>query len=299
MSDGPPRQLIEELVSRWVHAGLRLVVVEGAYDQKFFAAVQREPHCDVAIRDIDVWEIDAVDVPDDLLVTHGLPDTGSKQRVVALGREIEALAHSEALRGVVDMDLDRFLQVDFRSATVLYTDHGCIEGYIWTIESLKRLLSVFGCNEFGLSHAKVKKLYESINACCRDLAAFRIASKLHPEWELVIHRSDKTLRVHSNEVKLDLEKYVMFSRPARGVVHDAKRKVLQIRQELAALDPLTVLNGHDLIWVLIFTLRELSSDPRRLIDDVIVERALFEFGVMDSRIAEQPMLKALVSWVQA
>jgi hypothetical protein len=298
MTDGPPRQLIEELVSRWEHAGLRLIVVEGAYDQKFFSLVQRESHCDKAMRDVDIWEIDAVDVPDDLVGTHGLNDTGAKQRVIALGREIEALKQSAAVRGIIDMDLDRLFQLDFHSLSVVYTDHGCIEGYVWTVDSLKRLLSLFDCGGgLAFSNSRTKKLYQSIGLCCRDLAAFRVAAKLNPEWDLGIHRSDKTLSVENGETKLDLEKYVHFSRPAKGALAAAKQKVLQIRGELEPSDPLAVLNGHDLLWILTFTLKELSSDPRRLVDSVIVERALLEFGVMDSQVSNQPMIKALANWV--
>lgn len=298
MSEGPPRQLIEELVSRWVHAGLRLIVVEGPYDQRFFSLIQREAHCDKTMRDVDVWEIDAVDVPDDLVGAHGLIDIGAKQRVVALGRQIEALKQSAALRGVVDMDLDKWFRVDFHSETIVYTDHGCIEGYVWTVDSLKRLLSLFDCGGgMVFSSARVKKLYQSVSSCCRGLAAFRVAAKLHRDWDLGIHRSNKTLSVENGETKLDLEKYVDFSRPAKGIVAAAKQKVFQIRGELERFDPLAVLNGHDLLWILTFTLRELSSDPRRLVDAVIVERALLEFGVMDSQVSNQPMIKALVNWV--
>lgn len=299
MTDGPPRRLIEELVSRWEHAGLRLIVVEGAYDQRFFSSIQREPHCDKAMRDIDVWEVDAVDVPDSLVGAHGMNDVGCKQRVIALGREIAALNQSAALRGIIDMDLDKLLHMDFSSETVVYTDNGCVECYLWTVKSLRHLLDVFGCGGLGFSTTRIRKLYESISVCCRELAAFRVVAKLKPEWGLQVHRSNKTLRVQSAETKLDLEKYVNFSQPTKGTLAAVKLKVMETRDGLKTSDPLVALNGHDLAWILTFTLKELSSDPRRLVDDVIVERALLEFGVMDSELSNQPMIKSLVEWVKS
>ena len=72
MNEGPPRPVIDEILTRWTFTKLRLVVVEGASDQRLFRLIQREPHCHAALKDLDIWFVDAIDVPAELLERHGL-----------------------------------------------------------------------------------------------------------------------------------------------------------------------------------------------------------------------------------
>ena len=261
MNEGAPRPMVDELATRWTLTKLRMVVVEGRSDQRFLHLVQREAHCHKALRDLDVWPVEAIEVPAALLHKHGLVGTGAKQRVVAFAREIESLAESRGFRGVVDKDLDQFFSVDLCSPSVLYTDHGCMVAYLWTIDVLGRLIVQFKGEGVIRSAREIQRLFASIGSSCADLCAVRIASTLHPEWKLDIHRSEKALSIREKKLSVDLPRYVEQCGPAKGALSDAKACVIETRSKIEAIEPLDILNSHDLLWLLTYALRALEVAP--------------------------------------
>lgn len=297
MDDGVPRRYVDELVTRWTLTNLRLVVVEGPADQRAVRLVQQEEHCRGPLKDLDVWTVDAIEVPATLLAKHGLHGVGAKQRVVAFAREIESRAIADGFRGVVDRDLDPLIPIDLRSLSLLYTDFGCMYAYFWTSEVLRRLLVQFKAEAAISTQAERSRLYHSIGSACLDLAAVRLAMCRNPEWDLKLHQSDKALSLQSKKLSFDLIKYVDQCRPARGKLNAARAAVREIRENIKAIEPLDIANSHDLIYLLVYALRECSSAPRRLIDEESVAASLVAYGVMDSTLAGRPMFAALSSWV--
>lgn len=299
MCSNIPRRLIDEMITRWELTGERVLMVEGTDDQRFVLLLQAEGHCESAFATLAVLPADAVEISGEIVRRHGLHGTGAKQRVIAFFREIEHAAASDGFRGVVDQDVDRFVSLDYSSIALWYTDHGCMDVYLWSPETLRRLLIQFQCEARIVSAAALLALYSTIGTVCAALAAVRVAALLHPEWALAIHRSTNALRIHNETARLDIARYVRQANPPRGLAGIVVAEVDLVYAELDKYDPLDLMNGHDLLWVVVFVLRELSTLPRRVIDEAAVAGALLSFGVMDPALPTRPLFARLAEWAAA
>lgn len=296
MPKGLPRRLIPELITRWSLTGIRQIVVEGRSDQRFLQLLQRETHCEPRLVGFDVCAVEFIEVPGDMLINHGIGGTGAKQRVIAFSREIELMRAQAGFCGIVDVDLDRVLGIDFSSNTLIYTDYGCMPAYAWTIDILHRLLIQFNCESEINSEQKLSGLFSSINAACKAIAAVRVVLAEHPELDLSLHNSDKCLSFNDCEVALDLRKYIEQCKPLRGQLEKTRALVTGAQTAVEHYDSLCILNSHDLFWVLTYVLKELTKHPRRAVDEEIVETSLLGLGLLRPELTSFPMFRALSDW---
>lgn len=291
-----PRRLIDELITRWSLAGIRQVIVEGPSDERFIRLLQHETHCDQHVVELDICSVDLIEVPVDILETQGIPNTGAKQRVVAFSREIESKGMEPGFRCIVDWDLDRLLMIDFRSNTLIYTDYGCMNAYTWTTEILRRLAIQFKCESSLSTKHKLSTLFSSINKACKDVTAVRLVNARNPELMLNLHNSDKCLSFSDCKVILSLPKYVEQSKPSRGYLAQARELVMQARVEIEPENPLDIMNSHDLLWLLTYSLKKITKGAQRTIDQDVVASSLMAFGLMRQDLTTLPMFVSLSNW---
>lgn len=299
MAEAPPRRLVDELIARWTLAGVKAVVVEGPNDQRLLQLIMREPHCSPRLREMDVCSVDTIDVPLELVKKNGLDTTGAKQRVVALVREVSAKGAVDGFRGIVDRDLDKILQIDFASPCILYTDHGCMSAYVWTVDVLDRLIVHFRCESAIKTSKDVQAMFRSISDAVLDLVAVRVVSIRRPELLLEMHRSEKALATASSRLSLDLDMYVEQCKPKKGSLDAAKTAVGVARTEIGKPGPLAFLNSHDLLWLLTYVLKQHTSLKPRQIEEDLVESALVSVGVANTGITKAPLFQTLGKWMRA
>lgn len=291
-----PRRHIDELITRWRLTGIRQVIVEGPSDERFIRLLQRESHCDQYLTGLDICAIELIEVPVDMLTKHGILSTGAKQCVVAFSREIESKDMQSGFRGIVDQDLDRFLSMNFESNTLIYTDYGCMDAYTWTPETLRRLTIQFKCESSVNSKHKLSELFSNINNACKDIAAVRLVSARNSELKLNFHNSDKCLTFSDGRVILNLPKYVEQSKPPRDCLQRTCELVSQARVEIEPESPLNIMNSHDLLWLLTYSLRKLSKSANWTINQSLVASSLVTFGLMHQNLTTLPMFASLSNW---
>lgn len=299
MSEQLPKRRIDELITRWQLTSVRAVVVEGPGDEEMIGLVQKEAHCPPPLASIEVWSSDMIDIPPELMASLGFDGVGAKQRVVAFSREVERDGSEEGFRGIVDRDLDSFVGIDHQSAALLYTDHSCMTMYFWSPEILRRVLIHFRCNAKIETIALVRRLFGSICAACKKVSAVRICALRHLGWEVSLHQSDKSLTMADGVLQLDLSKFLLQCGFAKGVLEALKGDVDRIVDEIAEVDPLDLINDHDLIWLTTFALRELSSLSRHAIDEDLVGRSLLVLGTMDPKLPSRALFANLADWAAA
>lgn len=299
VSRGLPRRLIDELITGWQLTGERVVVVEGTDDQRFLRLVQAEEHCDEAFASLLSLSADAVEVPGEVVARHGFVGTGAKQRVIAFAREIERAAAADGFRGVVDRDQDQLLESDFSSEVLRYTDHGSMEVYGWSLKALRQLIVQFQCDTKVPTTTALRRLFKSINEVCATLAAVRAIALRNPDFNLDVHHTPSTLATENASVRLDLPAYIRLAGPPKGT-HDAvAANVMQMQADIVAGDPLGVVNGHDLVWVLVVVIRDLSVLPRRVVDEAAVAGTVVSAGVMDPGLFQHSLFRDLAAWAAA
>lgn len=293
---GPPRALIDELVARWKLSRLKLLVVEGPYDQRYFHILKSEQHCGKGLRDIDVWTIDAIEVPGELVVAQGFVGTGAKQRAISFVRQMETQGQQDGFRGLVDRDIDPFIGLNHASAAVLYTDHSCLEATLWARESLRRLLIQYRCEEVVDTAEKIDRLYKSILEVCQRITAVRIANERFPHLALSLHHSDAGLSLDGVMVALNLEIFAEQCKPAKGHLAEAKTKIKDILGELVGAEPLDTFNGHDLVWILSYALKRLTKEATRQVTEEIVSGSLLSHGLANLGVMRMASIAALDAW---
>ena len=162
------RWSIEELLVRYdLEPELRDVFVEGTFDREIFSHAQGSVDPPVTF-----YEIDSVDVPDDMLGRHGL-SRGNKQRVIALARELSSLSERAKVVCLVDRDLDHWFG-DLEVARHLrWTTFCCTESHFLTLETVRDIFVT-------TARTKIKSLetfFRSLTETLILLYALRLADR--------------------------------------------------------------------------------------------------------------------------
>lgn len=135
------RRKIDELVALYeLEPDVRDVYVEGPTDRQL---LRRALSAVADAGSVQVYEIETVDVPDELLI--GRLAAGNKGRVVALGCELETRCSRELINRVVcvaDQDLDELLGSSVPCGLVVYTSGLSLDALILSKEVVGKLFGV-------------------------------------------------------------------------------------------------------------------------------------------------------------
>lgn len=193
----PTRWTIPELLARYeLEPQLADVFVEGTFDREVLSNVPSLTH--VGYR---FYEIDAVDVPGEILAKHSL-SSGNKQRVIALARELAPLAEGARLLCLVDRDLDHWFGELESSAKLRWTIFCSLELHFLTPDVIRDVLITTG-------RIRVKQFdafIDSLIAVLRTLYALRLTDRqcsMQMKWVAL----RKYLSRDGDIVRFDLDGY--------------------------------------------------------------------------------------------
>ena len=190
------RWSIPELLARYeLEPELSDVFVEGAFDREVLALAFTDPRTRPTF-----YEIDAVEVPTAVLSKHGL-NSGNRQRVVALSKELGSLPHVAKVVCLADRDLDHWFGALSTTGRLRWTIYCSIEGHFLTRETVSDILVTTG-------RAKIKHVdafFASLIDTLKLLFALRLADRqmalalkwvslrkyLSRDGDLVVFRADK------------------------------------------------------------------------------------------------------------
>ncbi|MEV7319316.1 DUF4435 domain-containing protein [Streptomyces sp. NPDC093970] len=261
------KRSLEELVFAYeMEPGLRDVYVEGRTDKVLIEHA-------LSAHEVRVWEDGEIDIPGDLVRTHGL-DVGCKGRVATIALELESRLSDKDLlvRCIVDADCDRVLEVSLVDAKYLrYTDFTCIESYFWDATHLRKYIKIGLHDTLGLT---AEEVLEKVNPILKEIFLLRVAQKhLNMGWHWVSVSSCVTTKKAT--ISFDREKFVqkyLQSNSAWDRREDLERIVEWYRPKLDN-DIRHCLQGHDLTEVMSELVKECVK-PKGLGQVEIVARML-------------------------
>lgn len=294
-----PRRRVAELATIWELEKIPHVVVEGPRDARFVRLLQREEHCGASLKLLGVIPVDAIELPVDLLVAHGLNSTGARQRVIACIREAGAQKVEAGFRGIIDADIDLLKGDNFSSDCIWYTDYGCMDAYCWSPPVLRRLAIQTKCDETIRTPPQVNGLFKSINFACSVMASIRYAAVQNKEWKLDIHQSTKALRMNGGAVTMDAAIYLSQCGMKKEHSIEAVKAVAKYCTDFKAIEPKLTLNSHDLFWVLEFALRSMTTGPKGRVTEDVIADAFMAHGLSDPAVCQERLFVALGEWAQA
>jgi Protein of unknown function (DUF4435) len=269
---------IAELLARYdLEPELRDVFVEGGLDREVLSN-----HFRASASGHAFYEIDTVDVPDQLLARHGLT-SGNKQRVIALSNELAKVPQSARVFCLVDRDLDHWFCKIENSARLRWSAFCSIEGHFLGVETIRDVLLI-------TSRAKVANfeiLVASLLNVLRQLYALRLADRelgLNLTWVAL----RKYLSTSSGSISFELCRY------SRAVLNTSSATKKKSEFEAATdtwLEKLTcdirlACRGHDYTELLAWAVSEFNGQ-REFASTGAIERLFVLLARSVSSLADE------------
>lgn len=238
-----PRRTIPDLAARYaLEPALRDVFVEGEFDQEVISRTLKEAKHPDRI----VYEIDSIEVPDELVLRHGLT-TGNKQRVIVLARELSGLPILCAFRCLVDRDMDHWFGPLETTSRLVWTDYCSLELYFFTDETIRDILvTTARCRV-----TRWQDFRDSMTNALRTMYLLRLANR-ELDWKLQWLSVDRCLSLKSGRVSLDLQEYIRRILLQNGRGKQKAEFDASVDRWLAKIngDDRLAVHGHDLVEML-------------------------------------------------
>jgi len=195
------RKSIEELIAQYYfEPKLKDIYVEGWYDKCFIEWFIES----CGISDISVYDIEAVDVPDKILVQHGLQQGSYRAQVIALSRELDSgLPRQSPIICIIDRDYDDYISSNVNGKYLIVTDYNSLESY--AID--KRVIFKFIKLVLNCDLLSIKNHISVILGICEDLFFFRLAN-ICLEWNMSWIDATRLMQIKGGEIIFNKKKFI-------------------------------------------------------------------------------------------
>lgn len=264
---GIERRTINELVARYeLEPELRDLYVEGVFDKDVISACLASSN-EIGIA---VYEIDGVDVPAELVFSHGLTD-GNKQRVIVLARELQSTLSCDcSVVCLVDRDLDHWLKELEDIKYLKWTRFCSIESCFDSETTIKSILVDF----HGSKIKNFQEYFGSLVDTLTVLYALRLADA-HCSWGMTWIPFEKCLSRENDSIRFDLNDYVqrLLIKNSKSKKSDEFLASYKHWRELLIGDFRLFSRGHDLVDLLAWSVKPFGG-IKSLVSKLSVERAM-------------------------
>jgi hypothetical protein len=237
------KRTIQELLMRFeLEPTLEDVYVEGRFDRDVL-----QPHATKGRLLRAIYEVDAIDVPNSLLIKHNLTE-GNKQRLIVLARELAAQSASAKYVCLVDKDLDHWFGALDSTRQLKWTKYCAIEMHFFTPEVVRDIVMVSGRANIG----NFEDFMASLRLALCDLYALRLVDRqlsLNLKW---VTLGGKYLSRLGDRIFFDSEKYTtsLLTSCGHGAKLPAFRDAVGAWRACLNKDCRQQTRGHDFVTLL-------------------------------------------------
>lgn len=247
-----PRRTIDEIVTlRVIEPDARDVFVEGQGDLHIVCWFLGE----CASKRVTVYTIDAVDVPNSLVVALGLPTHSNRSRVIALAHELENKGIClPSVLCVADRDYDDYLGGQVVSSLLAYSDYTSMDLYCYEPGTISKFLGM----TLGIHDFDAGKLMEDMSRILRKMFALRLANE-RLGWGMTLLKPQKYIQCDSKSVVFDESRYVLNSLLSNGKIteRDLYEAVVADAEAQLDTDDRQSIRGKDLMEVFFYISKKL------------------------------------------
>jgi hypothetical protein len=279
------RKEIDELVSLYsLEPELNDVYVEGVNDKGFiewFLAEKGEKR-------IEVYCIDGISIPPEVLAKHDLGAGGNRSRVIALSEELaERLPSNSRILCIADRDNEDFVSCGKENRYLGFTDYTSIELYLLQRKTLRKLFLLV----LGGMPVSAGDLLREITDILSEVFLIRLTNFVlgwNMEWVPFIKYTNVVNGITFAEDRF-INAYLKKNKKwERRKEFEEKRK--ELRLELDE-DPRSRVRGHDLMELMHKVVKR--AKPRCKFADVAFCGAFL--GCLEIQdVVEEPMFQRLV-----
>lgn len=195
------RRTIDELVTRYIlEPELRDIYVEGPSDKILFKWFLNKNECN----NIEIYEINSIDINDDLINTLGL-QSGNRDRLVALSVELERFLPTSIkyVLCIADSDFDFLLGRKYGSRYLLYTDYTSIEIYFCYEQIIEKIL-LFGAHRDTID---IPAFMENLTEILQELFIIRSTNE-KLVWGLTWVDFIRNCKIKNGLIEFDVRKFI-------------------------------------------------------------------------------------------
>lgn len=250
------RKEINELVALYsLELGLKDVYVEGTRDKNMIDWFLMEQN----ISGIKVYQVDAIDVPEEVLDRHGLEPGSNRSRLIALSEELAAhLPSDRKILCIVDRDYEDYLSSGHTNSYLEFTDYSSVDLYLWRKRTMQKFISLV-LGSFPLSADQVMG---DLIGVLEEVFLTRLTNEALG-WGMKWIPFVKYVQFDGHVIfaaDLFTKAYILKNgRSDQRTEFDRKRKELQASSQE---DPRHRIRGHDLIDLLYYVTKKLKSSRR-------------------------------------
>jgi hypothetical protein len=287
------RRTLDEIKTLYfLEPSIKDIYVEGSGDayilRWFFKRKNR--------RDVHVYSVDVLEIPDAALERANLCPHSARNNVLLLAQELASHFNEPKLKVkcVVDADYDRYLDRCMESYVLEYTDYTCMEMYLFNESLIDKFLSL-ALRGFRLSASALMRQLTSI---VERLFLVRLTNEKlgwRMPWPSSTRFGARYLSWSSDGVQFEEERFItnyLTSNTRRGEMDQFKA----VMDELAGSfdpDPRQNMHGHDFTLVFFLLVRRLKGHRGEFKDVATFEAALS--GCLELAFVEsEPLFLKLV-----
>lgn len=271
------RRTIDDLLAIYqFERTIKHVFVEGRYDRVLIDwFITESTQRGMPVRDCYVYEIGDIDVPNTVVIAHGLSE-GERARVIALALELEGNLAAGSTRAtcVADRDFADLLHEVFAANCLLLTDYACMEMYLYTEIVFDRFVRLY-CPECEISAGELLRQVADVG---QQLFQLRLVNQLE---EFGLNFKEFTLKkflaLRDETISFDRDEYLV------RLLH--KHNLADFREKFdvgivefearARRDPRHQMNGHDATQICAWYIAQMFNQKQKAIGDPeVVARSL-------------------------
>ena len=251
------KRTLEEIIAQYaLEPGLKDIFVEGHSDKCVI-----DWYLDAkGIGGISVYPIDLIDIPNDVLQSHGLPLHSNRSKILALAYELSK-RFSQGLRVfcLADRDFEDYCASVSPNPYLLLTDCNSMELYAFTSKTMHKFVTV----ALGGLPLCTSKLVEGIISILQHIYAYRLSNELLG-WSMEWIPFTKYAEVNRGVIGFDNKRFEKAYLEKNGRWQEQSiflNKVLEVSRSLSR-DPGRKIRGHDLGELLLLIVKKMRRDRK-------------------------------------
>jgi hypothetical protein len=264
------RTLDEVCAAHEYEPKLKTVFVEGPSDKAFidWYLWTREPNY------VAVLPIDTVDIPDEMLLKHGLPRGSNRSRVLALASELAERCPdgTVGMLCLADRDFEDYRPSGTPETYAAFTDCNSLELYAFNSESIRK----FGMVALGGLRVGADELMPLMSEVLRQVYAIRLANELlgwGMQW--IPFASSKYVWIEGSTITFKRQAFVKayLLKNVRWSDREVFGAELDDVSMRLSSDSGRTIRGHDVAELLLYVIKK-TSCTSKFGDSNTLERAL-------------------------
>lgn len=265
-----------------VEPEIRDIYVEGESDKRIIKWFLENS----GITNVDVYEIDTINVTNEILEIHGL-ERNNRGEVIALASELDAsLDADNNISCIIDGDFDYLIGNTSQLNNLLLTDYTSMDLYFYEDYIFDKLLKI------GLKKEQnnLTALKNNLSEILQDLFAIR-ATNNQLKYNLSYRDFKKHLSVQEDKINFDRKSYIDSYLTSNGRHSDISKftKTCNNFRKMTVKSKRQKIHGHDFITLLSWYLCKIIGTGGNKYSSQEVITAIVRTGVEINRLEKESL----------